>query len=116
MSWTRGPLIASAIAAWVCASFAAADIQRHARIVELLLRRHVARRQVLLPREASPGHWPAFACAVGEIGARLVDVLRPCAGQQHVELRLGGIAPRLGQRGGVLVGGRIDLGDDFALA
>jgi hypothetical protein len=91
----------------------AAGIERHARIIEKLLRGRVAGGEALLPLERRFG--------VGERGLRgddvrprLVDLLRPRAGQQHVKLRLGGVAPCDGEIEGALVGGRVELRDGLA--
>jgi hypothetical protein len=85
-----------------------AGIERHACIIEKLLRGRVARGEPLLPLEGR--------LCVGErglrggnIGPRLVDLFRPRAGQQHVKLRLRGVAPCDGEIEGALVGGRVEL-------
>ena len=114
MSSGRGPLIASVSAACVWSTLArpASSAMRASSsscLVEALLR-----GQVLLPRERRLGVGER-GLRGGEIGARLVDVFRPRAGDQQIELCLGGIAPRRGQIGGALVGGGVEFGDRLAL-
>ena len=70
----------------------AAGVERHARIIEKLLGRGVAGGEALLPLECRLGIGER-GLRGGKIGPRLLDLLWPGAGQQHVKLRLGGVTP-----------------------